>query len=331
MTRRRRLPLAAVAVAGAALAGALLGPRLLEPAADRSGAALAGDQAFAVRAAVVPDVHLFGDTVEARLEVAVDRRRVDPDDVRVEWRFAPYEQVGERRVARRDVGHVTHLAYAVALRCLGAECVPPRLASDAGENEGGRGERHRFLFPTARVSFGSDFDARDVPWPPVEVTSRINAAQYEADVRAQEQAVYGGAAASPRFRDDLTPAEPTWAVPPRLLASLALAGAALLLLVPGAQVAAAVRRRRRTPAEAWALLTPRERARLAAAWAAGRADASERRRALELAAAELGVGGDEALAARARELAWSGGAPPEPDDATALERDLSRRGNGAGA
>ena len=327
---RRRATLALAVAAVAAIAAAAAGPRLLAPAADRSGAALAGEQAFATRAAIVPDVHLFGDAVEARLQVAVDRRRIDPDDVRVDWSFEPYEQLGEPRVVRRDVGHVTHLTHTVALRCLHVECVPPRLPSAAGENEGGRGERHRFAFPPAQVTLGPDFDARAVRWPPLEVTSRINAAQHEEDARAQEQAVYGGAAASIRFRDDLTPAAPTYAVEPRLLASLALAGAALLLLVPGAQLAEALRRRRRTAAEAWALLTPRERARLAAAWAAGRADATDRRRALELAAAELGVGGDEALAARARELAWSGGAPPEPDDATALARDLSTRGNGRG-
>lgn len=318
-----------VAAAALALAAALLGPRLLADAGDRSGAVLPGEQAVSVAASLVPSVHLFGDPVEARVQVAVDRRRIDPATVRVEWDLAPYEEVGPRRVERRDVGHVAHLAHVVTVRCLALECVPPRLASDAGEMEGGRGERHAFTFEPVRVTYSGEVDPRQVRFPPLEVVSRINARQWQQDVEAWQQSFWTGVASMP-FRDDLTPVPPSWSAEPRLVAALALAGAALLLLVPLAQAAGWARARRRTPAERWALLPPRERARLVAAWAAGRDDPGERRRALELAATELGAGGDELLAARAREIAWAGGAPP-PDAADDLARTLSGRGNGSGA
>jgi hypothetical protein len=321
---RARRPLAA-AVAAAVVVGlvaALAGPRLLEPAADVPGAALPGEQAIATRATLTPNVHLFGDPVEAQLQVAVDGRRIDPGTVSVEWEFEPYEPVGERRVERRDVGEVTVLTYSLTLRCLGPDCVPPVLPSDAGEQEGGRGERHTFGFPAARVAFSGDADPRTVRWPPLEVVSRINAAEHAATAEEQQWTAQGPA--SP-FAFGLVPVAPSYTVPPRIVASLALAGAAVLLLVPATAVAAAVRRRRRTPAERWALLPPRERARLLALWAAAKDDPAERRRVLELAAAELGGGGEETLAARARELAWSGGSP-EAEAATGLAESL----NGAG-
>jgi hypothetical protein len=307
---RRGAALAALGAAalGLAVVAAVLGPRLLAPAADAAGASLPGRQAVLTRAAFVPNVHLFGDPVEARLQVAVDRRRIDPDTVEVEWDFSPYEVVGERRVERRDAGDVTVLAHVVTLRCLGLDCVPPRLQSDAGEQEAGRGERHAFTFPAVRVDFrgGPELEPRSVRWPALEVVSRINAAAYAATFEEQQWTALGPAVP---FAHGLDPVAASYRLDPRLLASAALGGAALLLLVPAVTLAGAVRRRRRTPSERWALLPPRERARLLALWAVARDDPDERRRALELAAAELGGDGEETLAAQARELAWAGEAP----------------------
>jgi hypothetical protein len=300
----RRALLAAAALLLAVLA-AVAGPRLLEAPADGATAALPGDQAILTRATLTPSVHLFGDPVEARLQVAVDARRVDPASVEVEWDFAPYEPVGERRVERRAVGDVTVLTYSVALRCLGLDCVPPRLQSAAGENEGGRGERHTFSLPQARVELAGEVGPRSVRWPPLEVVSRINTEEHAATAEGQWTAL---GPASP-FAHAIVPAPPSYTLRPRLVASAALAVAGLLLAVPVVLLAGAVRSRRRTPAERWALLSPRERARLLALWAAAKDDPGERRRVLELAAAELGVDGEEALAAQTRELAWSGGAP----------------------
>lgn len=308
-----------------ALVAALLGTRLLDRAAGGPGVTLPAEQAVATRATLAPDVHLFADPVVARLHVAVDRRRIDPDSVRVEWDFAPYVPTGDRTLERRDDAHVTHLVHSVELRCLELACIPPRLQSDAGEQETGRGERHTFRFPAARVAFAGDLDTRRVVWSPLEVVSRINAARYAAV--AQEQAAPPGAAVAFPFAHGIAPARASYAVEPGFLAAAALAGALLLLVVPVRQAAGWVRARRRTPAEAWALLAPRERARLLAAWAAGREDAAERRRALELAAAELGGSGEDALAAEARALAWSDRSPP-PEAATELAEELDGRENG---
>lgn len=324
--RRRRVtvPLAA-ALLVLALAAALLGPRLLERAADGPDVTLPAEQAIATRASLEPDVHLFAEPVVARLHVAVDRRRIDPDSVRVEWDFAPYVAIGDRVFERRDDAHVTHLVHSVELRCLELPCVPPRLASDAGEQETGRGERHTFRFPAALVSLAGDVDPRRVAWPPLEVVSRINAARFAAV--AQAQAAPPGAQVAFPFAHEIAPARPTYTAAPGVVAAVALAGALLLLVVPSRQAVGWIRARRRTPAEAWALLAPRERARLLAAWAAGRDDAAERRRALELAAAELGLSGDAGLAAEARELAWSDRSPA-PGAATELAEALDGRGNG---
>lgn len=325
MSRRRLGIAAAVAVVAAVVAvAALAGPRLLAPAADASEAALPAQQAVAARTTLTPSVHLFGDPVEARLRVAVDGRRIDPASVLVEWDFAPYEPVGEPRVERREAGELTLLSYVVTLRCLDVGCVPPQLPSAAGEMEGGRGERHTFQLEPVRVTFDGDVDSRTVRWPPLEVVSRINVAEYAATAEGQWTAVGPG---SP-FAHGLAPAAPTYSLPPRLVAALALAGAALLLLVPVAAVAAALRRRRRTPAERWALLQPRERARRLALWAAANDDAAERRRVLELAAAQLGAEGEQELAEQARQLAWSGGAPA-PDDAAGLAESLNGGGRRA--
>jgi hypothetical protein len=322
------LRLAALALLAAVAAAALAGPRLLEPAAEPAGPALPAEQAIATRASLNPSVHLFADPVTARLQVAVDRRRLDLGALSVELDFAPYQPVGRTQVERRDAGHVTYLVHTTTLRCLEPACIPERLESAAGEQETGRGERKVFELPAARITFGpgEDRDPLTVRWPALESVSRINATEYAA--WAGSQALPPGAQrAEFPFTVDLVPAAPTYRVPPRAVAGAALAGALLLLLVPASAVAGWVRDRRRTPAERWALLPPLARARRAALWAAGRDDADERRRALELAAAELGRGGEEALAGLARELAWSDG-PPAPEATTALATEIAEDGRG---
>lgn len=324
--RRRRAALAA-ALGLAVLAVALAGPRLLGSAAEPAGPALPADQAIVARAVLLPTVHLFGDDVTARLQVAVDRRKLDPGAVTVELAFEPYEQVGEPRVERRDEGHVAHLIHTVTLRCLALACVPP-VEEGAAPEDRGRGERHVFELPPARVVFGGSAEREPlaVRWPPLESVSRINRTEYQAWAGTQSPYLSAGQRAPFPFKASLVPAEPTFRVPPSAVAGGALAGALLLLLfVPGRLAYGWVRGRRLTPAERWALLPPRERARLVASWAAGRPDLAERRRALELAASELGREGDESLERLARELAWSGG-EPGPEATSALADEIGRNG-----
>ena len=62
---------------------------------DDSKPLLAQGKAAAVRGALTPDVHLFGEPVVAQVDVIVDREQVDPADVRVKTDFKPYETVGQ--------------------------------------------------------------------------------------------------------------------------------------------------------------------------------------------------------------------------------------------
>src|SRR5438132_12439622 len=123
MRGRNRLlgALALAALAGAvALAVVLAGGRS-SGSGQRSGA----DTRPAVRAqaSVSPTAFLFGDTVRARVQVLVDRRRVDPRDVKVDARFSPYSLVAGPTRDVRSAGPVTLVTYTVALRCLGVACV----------------------------------------------------------------------------------------------------------------------------------------------------------------------------------------------------------------
>ncbi len=64
----------------------------------------------------------------------------------------------------------------MTLRCLTIRCVPSRIASVLGDQEG-RGERRTFRFDPARVVYGIPTDRRDphlrrVWWPPLDAISR---------------------------------------------------------------------------------------------------------------------------------------------------------------
>ena len=88
-------------------------------AALLAGCADHGDQAapppgrsLATSRALTPTAHLFGDFVQARLDVIVDRDDLDPDAVRAGLDFLPYRiQTGVTR-SREDFSHFTRLRWA---------------------------------------------------------------------------------------------------------------------------------------------------------------------------------------------------------------------------
>jgi hypothetical protein len=55
---------------------------------------IAASKAAVVRGEMIPDVHLFGEPVVARIDVILNREKVDPEDVRLKTNFKPYERVG---------------------------------------------------------------------------------------------------------------------------------------------------------------------------------------------------------------------------------------------
>jgi hypothetical protein len=272
----------------------------------------------AVRATPTLDqsVHLFGDTVVARLSVLVDTRRLDAERVELVPRFRPYERVGRVQVERADHGDVTELRYTIRLRCLGMPCIPSRLPSDAGPQEPGRGERKAFVFPSSLIVYREGEGERllrIVRWPPLESVSRLNETQFGLTQFA--------------FRAGYVPLPGvTWRVPPTLLALL-LVVVALALLTPGLVLARRrLRARRPVEVEAEPELPPLERALLLVEWTRDRENGEDRRRALEVLAEQLDLA-ESPLAADARRLAWSPRSPA-PDAATDVVRRVREGMNG---
>lgn len=240
-------------------------------------------RAIAATGDVAPRTSLFGDTITARLIIAVDRRRIDPERLDVRTPFRPFERVGDVVRERRDIGHETQLTYTFTLRCDEYLCLP-------------RGGRLPFRFRPARAG------PLRVQWPNIEVATRINESELNAF----------------RYRAVLTPLpEPTYRIRPGALAAITFGASAILLAVAGLIGLRTARRvwSRRAPELD---LPPVERALAILRWTRGGED---RRRALELVAEALDDEGRGDLARAARKLAWSDAAPTR-EEAAELTRSV---------
>ena len=69
------------------------------------------------QSSLAPTVHLFAEPVLARVDVVVDRDHLDPDRVRLQTKFLPYD-VAATTTDRIDRGRFTELRYRRLLRCL---------------------------------------------------------------------------------------------------------------------------------------------------------------------------------------------------------------------
>jgi hypothetical protein len=238
------------------------------------------------------EVH-FGDTVTARLEVTVDRSRVDPDSVRVNADFTPWKPTGPPEVLRRDGKSATYLETRYTLRCLESFCTTQ---DETGVQD----------FPAARVTYEAAKGASPggtqtvrAAWPGVRVIARY------APPSAQQ-----GQPPTQWHADLLSLPSATYRIGPVALAALLLAGA---LLLGGLATALVLRARpRAAPAAVPAPVEPvgpRPTAlevALALLEDAKRVNGSgDQRRALELVADGLVHRGDRPLALSARTLAWS--------------------------
>lgn len=283
---------------------AVVAALLLVPAAA-AATALPGGRAIVVTTSVAPDTHLFADPVVARVDVVVDPRQIDPDQIRIRLRFAPYETVGSVEESRRARGALVHLRYTATLRCLHVRCLAPRRASVLGELESGRAERHSFHFAPAEVLDGRRVLLRR-QFPVVEVVSRINTAKV---AEASATPFAGIDTSGGEYVASIAPPPPTFRLDPTVLAALALGAASLLFLFPAALggrfLYARWRAARRPPP-----LSPLERALALVEWTVRRDDGEEdRRKALEVLADVLEDGGARPLADATRELAWAEEAP----------------------
>ncbi len=303
---RALAPLAALLLLTAGCAGG----------SDEAGELPLGRQVSA-QGSLTPTVHLFAEPVVARVDILVDRDHLDPDRVRLQTKFLPYD-VKAAATNRTDRGRFTELRYEWLLRCLRIACIPEILPSAAGDAETGRGERRTFDLPAAEVLYEDEGETRTLTratWPELVSVSRIK----QSDVPS-----FGFV-----FKSSVAPLpEPDYRVSPTVLGA-GLIGAALLVLVLPAVLAIGWWRRRRPEPEIVEEeeVTPLERALRLVEWAGDREDGTERREALENLAVELDAVDSEELAESARRLAWEP-ASPSPEGAATLVAEVRENGRG---
>lgn len=293
--------LLAAAVGAAALLGALVvvlvGRQGGGEASSPSAESLPEIEAGVV---VAPREVLFGDTVQARFEIVVDKERVDPGSVRVAADFSPWDVVGKSATRRQDDGDASYLRTTFVLRCLTGTCLPS-------------GQSARYDFRPARIAFGAPRDQRiaessiELPLPPIRVYSRFAAATRDADPFS-----------SPWRADVLSLPAVSYGLAPGVLLAVLLGGAAIAAIAGVALAYVAWPRRlpapppEPPPPAPVPVLSPLEQALVLLEHSIRTNGAAAQRRALEQVAEQLELSdwGDPKLAREAKVLAWSEDVPP---------------------
>jgi hypothetical protein len=285
-----------------------------------SGSVIGAGLPLKAYVSITPIVHLFGDTIQARLDVLADSRLVDPGSIRVHGGFFPYEPVAAPTLDSRRVGRLTQLTWTWSLRCLDVKCVPIAPPSE---------RYHVFRFPAVHIDVvrpnGKVQYGITAGWPPIQVDSQMSPGVLRALALTNRL----------NWRYRLTPvAAPTYARSPSLLFWLALGAAGFMFV--GA-LGALLRwyfnihpRRAKAPARPG---TPLERALALIAWAHAQGDETLQRKAFERAAEELVVLPAETvgeLARAAHELAWSQQLPADEEIESFAQQALEsgQRNNG---
>ena len=295
MVTARRIWIAAVVVA-AAIAAAILVLVFNEGSSTATPRQAISGQTFLSRSAA-----LFADPLKARIEVLVDRDRVDPARIGFNPKFEPYARIGIPRLERHDTGSLTRLTYTADLACLTYACLPSFFGT-------------RVQFPTAKVFYSRRDGTRrtlELPWFAFTLEPRTS----EKDLNNADPFV------QPAWRATTKPEAVSYGISPDLLRALLFVASGLLFLGALAAFAAFVRLvagRLRQPAA-----TPLERAVSLVERAAARDDQPAKRKALELLSRELTHSGEGELALAARELAWAE-ATPVPAATQPLTLDVRR-------
>jgi len=280
---------------------------LATPAAARlpvflSGSSIGEGAPLKAYATITPTVHLFGDSVTAKIAIVADTKWVDPTRLRVIASFTPYQPTRAPQILRLSIGRFAQVTYTWTLRCITSPCVPRVPPSD---------KFHVFRFHAARVEYiallgGKPLYGTNVSWPAVEVLSQVSPGV----------AAFLEKTNNLNWRTQLTPvASPTYRMSPDLLYWLALA-------LAGASVAAAawfarrwyfVVRPRRVETFTIDPGTTLERALAVLRYAHEHGDETLQRKAFERVAAELGIEEADELTRTARELAWSQRTPEDEE------------------
>lgn len=284
----------------AAILGALVvaAPAGAELPVHLSGSSVGEGVPLKAYATVSPTVHLFGDTLTARLAVVADTKWVDTARLRVKASFTPYVALHAPAIVHIHSGRFEQVTWTWKLRCVDSPCVPRVPRSD---------KYHIFHFSPAHLTYltarGNPQYTLDAYWPPVEVLSQVSPGT--AKVLQLTKQI--------KWRFALSPvAKPTYRIAPTTVfwAAIGLAavfgGLALFLLFRWFRV---LRPRARLAEQAPG--TPLERALAVLRFAHETGDETLQRKAFERVADELGVERADELTRMARELAWS---PRTPED-----------------
>jgi hypothetical protein len=341
MTRRRLLPIAGLVAVALTTALVVVGvstygdgensrrpvttvPDDVDPGTARLPGSGLPESGIEARGVIQPRTILFGDTIRVRVDVFLDRTKVDPASVRVATEFVPWELSRPQQRVRRDAGSNTYLGTTYTLHCTSSPCLPGDESSALEFNA----VRVSYAPPGAAPGIRESFV---VEWPPLLVYSRFAAANLDNPT--------GPAAAAPWRADLETMPAVSYRLPAGVLIPVALVLAVLLAAAGAALAYVALPRRAQVPepepepeAEPVIVLTPLEQA-LELLEDASRADGVEdRRRALELVAEVLDLDHPE-LARSARTLAWSEDDPEVEQTsglATRVRGTIDAHGNGNG-
>jgi hypothetical protein len=291
---RRALLAAAAALVLAAPAAAAL------PVFE-TGSAIGEGVPLKAYATINPAVHLFGDSITAKIAIVADTKLVDPARLQVSAGFAPYELAKAPTIVRQQSGRFAQVTWTWTLRCLAVQCVPRTPPSD---------KFHVFRFPRAHITYlqinGKPAYGIDAAWPPVEVLSQVSPGVEAVLLKTRQL----------NWRLGLMPvAAPTYRVSPGLLLWLAIgvAGVFGLAALWLAWRWYLVVRPRREAALASDPATVLDRALAVLRYAHEHGDETLQRKAFERVAGELGVERADELTLIARELAWSQRTPEDEE------------------
>ncbi len=200
---RRTIAVAALALV--AVVGAVAAVLVLRD----SGGDETAPRPLRARASLSDRIVVFGDTVRAQVDLALDLRHVDPSSVKVRTSFDPWRRVGPVQVDRTDAGSSSHIRMTYVLRCLKQPCVPER-------------DTLPFTFDPARIEFVNRAGGRGAlraPFPVLITHTRIGPTDL--------------ATAAPWRLDVTNVPEPSYRTSPGLLLALLIAAALVLLAGAG--------------------------------------------------------------------------------------------------
>jgi hypothetical protein len=274
-----------------------------------------GNKPLEAFASIGQPVALFGDAITAKVAVVVDRKWVDPANVRVRVHFAPYQPISRPAEVQTGSGRLQQLTWTWTIRCLTVDCLPVTTSSEL---------------------------SRDFRLVPARVQYRLNGSTDRLGLRARFQRIQVGSQLNPKvvfylehknilaWQVPLTPvSDPHYRVSPSHAFWLSIA---LSIVLGSLGLALAGRwawqfrpsRAAQGPAIPASSL---ERALTLFFWARANDDDTLQRKALERVADELPFDVHD-LSETAHALAWSPEAPDEEDVQVISEAAGIHRRNG---